>query len=98
MITSSARASRKTGSRAGRKGGETNYRQPRACGAPQPCCCASRIAVALLERRPSRRIVLEASSKKECLSMRIHIDKNQFDGNAIALVVIGLLIVIALAY
>jgi hypothetical protein len=31
-------------------------------------------------------------------SMRIHIDKNQFDGNAIALVVIGLLIVIALAY
>jgi hypothetical protein len=40
----------------------------------------------------------KASSKKECLSMRIHIDKNQFDGNAIALVVIGLLIVIALAY
>jgi hypothetical protein len=30
--------------------------------------------------------------------MRIHIDKNQFDGNAIALVVIGLLIVVALAY
>jgi hypothetical protein len=41
---------------------------------------------------------LEASSKKECPSMRIHIHKDQFDGNAIALVVIGLLIVIALAY
>jgi hypothetical protein len=41
---------------------------------------------------------LEASSKKECVSMRIHIDKNQFDGNAIALVVIAFLIVIALAY
>jgi hypothetical protein len=30
--------------------------------------------------------------------MRIHIDKNQLDGNAIALVLIGLLIVAAFAY
>jgi len=30
--------------------------------------------------------------------MRIHIDKNQLDGNAIALALIGLLIVVALAY
>jgi hypothetical protein len=51
-----------------------------------------------LERRPSGRIVLQASSKKERRFMRIHIDKNQFDGNAIALGLIALLIVIAIAY
>jgi hypothetical protein len=45
-----------------------------------------------------RAYCLEASSKKECPSMRIHIDKNQLDGNAIALVLIALLIAIAIAY
>jgi hypothetical protein len=35
---------------------------------------------------------------KECSSMRVHIDRKQLDGNAIAFVVISLLVVIAFAY
>jgi hypothetical protein len=30
--------------------------------------------------------------------MRVHIDRNRFDGNLIALVLIGLLIIVAMAY
>src|SRR5258707_15024317 len=36
--------------------------------------------------------------KEECCSMRVHIDRKQLDGDAIAVVVITLLIVIAFAY
>jgi hypothetical protein len=36
--------------------------------------------------------------KEECSSMRVHIDRERLDGNAIAFVVITLLIVIAFAY
>jgi hypothetical protein len=36
--------------------------------------------------------------KEECRSMRVHIDRKQLDGDAIAFVVIMLLIVIAFAY
>jgi len=48
-------------------------------------------------------MALEASSEKECRSMRVHIDRrwldgNVLDGNVIAFVVISLLIVAAFAY
>ena len=36
--------------------------------------------------------------KEECCSMSVHIDRKRLDGNAIAFVVIMLLIVIAFAY
>jgi hypothetical protein len=36
--------------------------------------------------------------RKECRSMRVHIDRKQLDGNVIAFVVISRLIVIAFAY
>jgi hypothetical protein len=36
--------------------------------------------------------------KEECCSMRVHIDRKRLDGDAIAFVVITLLIVIAFAY
>jgi hypothetical protein len=36
--------------------------------------------------------------KEECSSMRIHLDREQLDGQAIAFVVITLLIVIAFMY
>jgi hypothetical protein len=55
-------------------------------------------AGALLERRQLRPGVLEASSERECRSMRVHIDRKQLDGNVIAFGVISLLIVIAFAY
>jgi hypothetical protein len=36
--------------------------------------------------------------KEECCSMRVHLDRKRLDGDAIAFVVITLLIVIAFAY
>jgi hypothetical protein len=36
--------------------------------------------------------------KEECCSMRIHLDSNRLDGNAIAFVLITLFIVIVMAY
>jgi hypothetical protein len=36
--------------------------------------------------------------KEECCSMRVHIDRKRLDGNAIAFVVITLMIIIAFAY
>jgi hypothetical protein len=52
----------------------------------------------LLERRQLRPIVFGSFPRKECRSMRVHIDRKQLDGNVIAFVVISLLIVIAFAY
>jgi hypothetical protein len=52
----------------------------------------------LLERWQSRPGVLEASSERECSSMRVHIDPKWLDGDMITLVVITLIIVIALVY
>jgi hypothetical protein len=70
------------------------------CGASK-CCCASRIAGTLLERQLTA--ALEAYSlvslrKEESRSMRIHIDRKPLDGNAIAFVLIMLLIAVAFAY
>jgi hypothetical protein len=73
-----------------------NWITPRA--AHPKCCCASCIAGTLLERRQLRLICFAASAKRECCSMRVHLNMKRLDGEAIAFVVIALFIVIAFAY
>jgi hypothetical protein len=77
-------------------GGFEKYELGRASAMHPTCCCASRIAGALLERRQLGLIVV--ASGQESRSMRVHIDRKQLDGNAIAFVLITLVIVIAFAY
>ena len=68
------------------------------CGAPQ----SAAVLRALLTRcwNGSSQGLLFCCSfrKEECCSMRVHIDRKRLDGDAIAFVVIMLLIVIAFAY
>jgi hypothetical protein len=71
----------------------------RTVASHQPCCCASRIAGLRLERKKLELVVKNAFRKgKEYRPMRLHIHRNQLDGDLIAFVVISLLIIIALAY
>jgi hypothetical protein len=79
-------------------GGFPDTNLDRASAAHPKCCCASRIADALLERQQLRLIVCCSFRKEECCSMSVHIDRKRLDGNAIAFVMIMLLIVIAFAY
>jgi hypothetical protein len=64
------------------------------CSAPNR---AAVLLLSLLERRPQRIIVLEASAERSA-PMRLHIDRNRFDGNLIALAAITLLIAIVTVY
>jgi hypothetical protein len=62
------------------------------------CCCAFSIAGQLLKRGSQGLLFCCYFRKEEYGSMRVHIDRERLDGNAIAFVLIILLIVIAFAY
>jgi hypothetical protein len=79
-------------------GGFERYELDRASAAHPKCCCASRIAGPLLNGGSQGLSFCCCFRKEECCSMRVHIDRKRLDGNAIAFVVITLLIVIAFAY
>jgi len=71
--------------------------EPRKCGAPKVLLCFAHCWHAV-ERLQMRLIVCCSFRKEESCSMRVHIDRKRLDGDAIAFVVIMLLIAIAFAY
>jgi hypothetical protein len=79
-------------------GGFERCELDRASAAHPKCCCALCNAGTPLERRQRRLILFFSFRKEECCSMRVHLDRKRLDGDAIAFVVITLLIVIAFAY
>ena len=73
------------------------YEFDRAGAAHLTRCCASCIAGTLLEPAAAKACLYCSFRKEECCSMRIHTDRKQPDGAAIAFVVITLLTVTVFA-
>jgi hypothetical protein len=73
-------------------------RELQACGAPQVLLCFRHCWQAVGTPAAKAYLFHCYFHKEECSSMLVHIDRKRLDGNAIAFVLIILLIVIAFAY